>query len=77
MVFRVLVRFGHNPRWCVRDSLSGSAYKAMPKVAGRGEGKATYQIEYFSLNDKIVKRVHDLFNGSGPIPPVHIQDVDV
>jgi hypothetical protein len=49
----------------------------MPKVAGRGEGKATYQIEYFSLNDKIVKRVHDLFNGSGPIPPVHIQDVDV
>jgi hypothetical protein len=38
---------------------------------------AAYQIEYFSLHNQIVKRVHDLLNGCGPIPPVHVQDVDV
>jgi hypothetical protein len=38
---------------------------------------AAYQIENFALHDKVMKRVHDLLNRGGPIPPVHIQDVDV
>lgn len=38
---------------------------------------AAYQVEHLALDDQVVKRVHDLFNGGGPVPPVHIQDVDV
>ena len=36
-----------------------------------------YQIEYFSLHDQVVKRVHDLFKRGGPVPPMNIQDVDI
>jgi hypothetical protein len=31
-------------------------------VEGKAEKAAAYKIEDFSLNDQIVKRVHDLFN---------------
>ena len=41
------------------------------------ERKVAYQIKHFSLHDQIMKRVHDLINRSGPIPPMHVQDVDV
>ena len=36
-----------------------------------------YQIEHFALRDEMVKRVHHFLDGSSPIPPVHVQDVDV
>ena len=51
----------------------------MSRAVGRnGErGKAAYQIEHFAQRDEMVKRVHHFLNRSGPIPPVHIQDVDV
>jgi hypothetical protein len=40
-------------------------------------GKAGYQIEHFSLDDQVMKRVHDLLDRGGPIPPVHVQDIDI
>ena len=40
-------------------------------------GKARYQIKHFSLGDQVMKRVHDLLNRGGPIPPVHVQDIDI
>ena len=40
-------------------------------------GKAGYQIKHFSLNDQIMKRIHDLLDRGGPIPPVHVQDIDI
>jgi hypothetical protein len=40
-------------------------------------GKAGYQIKHFSLDDQVMKRVHDLLDRSGPIPPVHVQDIDI
>ena len=40
-------------------------------------GKAGYQIKHFSLDDEIMKSVHDLLDRGGPIPPVHVQDIDV
>ena len=36
-----------------------------------------YQIKYFSLDHQIMKRVHNLFDRGSPIPPVHVQDVDI
>jgi hypothetical protein len=36
-----------------------------------------YQVENFALRDEVMKRVHDLLNGGSPIPPVHIQNIDV
>jgi hypothetical protein len=43
-----------------------------------GEGSnAAYQIKHLPLDDQIMKRVHDLFDRGGPIPPVHVQDVDI
>jgi hypothetical protein len=40
-------------------------------------GKAGYQIKHFSLDDQVMKSVHDFFDRGGPIPPVHVQDIDV
>ena len=40
-------------------------------------GKAGYQIKHFSLDDQVMERVHDLLDRSGPIPPVHVQDIDI
>ena len=40
-------------------------------------GKVAYQIKHFSLGDEVMKCVHDLLNRGGPIPPVHIQDIDI
>jgi hypothetical protein len=40
-------------------------------------GKVGYQIKHFSLDDQIMKRVHDLFDRGGPIPPVHVQDINI
>ena len=40
-------------------------------------GKAGYQIKHFSLDDQVVKRVYDLLDRGGPIPPVHVQDIDI
>jgi hypothetical protein len=40
-------------------------------------GKAGYQIKHFSLDDQVMKSVHDLLDRGGPIPPVHVQDIDV
>ena len=43
-----------------------------------GDGSiAAYQIKHFPLDDQIMKRVHDLFDRGGPIPPVHVQDIDI
>ena len=43
-----------------------------------GEGSnAAYQIKHFSLGNHIMKRVHYLFDRGGPIPPVHVQNVDI
>ena len=47
------------------------------KLSTEKNGKARYQIEHFSLGDQVMKRVHDLLDRGGPIPPVHIQNVDV
>ena len=48
------------------------------RVVGRTKsGKAAYQIEHFALCDKVMKGVHDLLNRGCPIPPVHIQDIDI
>jgi hypothetical protein len=35
------------------------------------------QIKHFSLDDQVMKRVHDLLDRGGPIPPVHVQDIDI
>jgi hypothetical protein len=40
-------------------------------------GKVRYQIKHFSLDDQVMKRVHDLLDRGGPIPPVHVQDIDI
>jgi hypothetical protein len=40
-------------------------------------GKAGYQIKDFPLDDQVMKRVHDLLDRGGPIPPVHVQDIDI
>ena len=51
---------------------------SVSRVVGRTEsGKAAYQIEHFALRDQVMKGVHDLLNRGGPLPPVHVQDIDV
>ena len=40
-------------------------------------GKAGYQINHFSLDDQVMKRVHDLLDRGGPVPPMHVQDIDI
>jgi hypothetical protein len=40
-------------------------------------GKVGYRIKHFSLDDQITKCVHDLLDRGGPIPPVHVQDIDI
>jgi hypothetical protein len=47
------------------------------KSSTEESGKASYQIKHFSLDDQIMKRVHDLLDRGGPIPPVHVQDIDI
>jgi hypothetical protein len=37
---------------------------------------ADAQVQHFALFNNSIKRVHDLLNASGPVPPVDIQDVD-
>ena len=46
-------------------------------VIGGEDSDATYQIKYFSLDDQIMKSVHDLLDRGGPIPPVHVHDIDI
>ena len=36
-----------------------------------------YQVEYLSLLHEGVKAIHHFFNGSFPVPPVNVEDVDV
>ena len=36
-----------------------------------------YPIKHFSLDDQVMKRVHDLFDRGGPIPLLHVQDIDI
>jgi hypothetical protein len=40
-------------------------------------GKAGYQIKHFPLDDQVMKRIHDFLDRGGPIPPVHVQDIDI
>jgi hypothetical protein len=40
-------------------------------------GKVGYQIKHFPLDDQITKCVHDLLDRGGPIPPVHVQFIDI
>jgi hypothetical protein len=40
-------------------------------------GKAGYQIKHFSLGDQVMKRAHDFLDRGGPIPPMHVQDIDI
>ena len=37
----------------------------------------TYQIEHFSLLNERVEAVHHFLDGSLPVPPVHVKNVDV
>ena len=35
------------------------------------------KIEDFALNNNVVESVHDFFDGTGVVPPVNIEDVDI
>jgi hypothetical protein len=37
----------------------------------------TYEVENFSLDDECVQRVHNLLDGRGVIPPVHVENVEI
>lgn len=37
----------------------------------------TYQIQDFPGSDEIVQAVHHFFDRGTPVPPVHVEDVDV
>jgi hypothetical protein len=39
--------------------------------------KEGHQIKDFSLGNQVMKRVHDLLDRGGPIPPVHVEDIDI
>lgn len=36
-----------------------------------------YEVQNFTLDDQVVKAIHNLLDRSGPVPPMHVKDVDV
>lgn len=46
-------------------------------AGNRQQMYSTYEIQYCALNDEIVKRVHNLFDGGVVVPPVNVEDIDV
>ena len=37
----------------------------------------TYEVQNFPRLNESVQRTHDLFDASGVIPPMHVQEIDV
>jgi hypothetical protein len=41
------------------------------------QDRHTHQVEHLARGNEVMQRVHDLFDGRAPVPPVHVKDVDV
>jgi hypothetical protein len=42
-----------------------------------GRTQKTHEVQDFALRDEVVETIHHFLDGSIPVPPMHVEDVDV
>ena len=74
MVASILVRFGHNPSRSIRDALP---VVRVNECQNQNKYEDAHEIQDLPLLHQHMQTVHDFFDRGVPVPPVHIQNVDV